>query len=70
MLVVGWPATVGERSVLVIRPYLYRLNRLLLLALLWIGAVAVITLSPKLGITLCLTYRVSSISIPSLLCNL
>ena len=26
MLVQRWPATVGERSVLVIRPYLYRLN--------------------------------------------
>ena len=28
MLVLGWPAAVGERSVLVIRPYLYRLNQL------------------------------------------
>ena len=34
--IVGWLATVGERSVLVIRPHLYRLNHLLLLALLWI----------------------------------
>ena len=30
--IVGWLATVGERSVLVIRPYLYRLNRLSSLA--------------------------------------
>ena len=30
--IVGWLSTVGERSVLVIRPYLYRLNRLSSLA--------------------------------------
>jgi hypothetical protein len=32
MLVLGWLATVGERSVLVIHPYLYRLNQLSSLA--------------------------------------
>ena len=30
--IAGWLATVGERSLLVIRPYLYRLNRLSSLA--------------------------------------
>ena len=57
--IVGWLATVGERSVLVIRPHLYRLNHLLLLALLWIWPSLAI-LSTFLGTALGRTIGISS----------